>query len=597
MHNARMAVWVLCTGVVAPGLVLLVGRLCARSIMRMRSRIDRSAGLSTKCSPSWGWPDLKPSPESSGMLIGRIRRGLVAQSAVGLAGGFLWGVLMFELFFNDADTRAGIVLAVAGIVGVVLLGIVSTALAACQEGDLRYAWSYTGVVVRSAMDEIGAAWSLPLFVGAFLPVLFPPVWPAFWLPFTVWNQRFGKMWERVGAATGSTELEAAAGKAARSWGICFLASVLLMLSLTTMLFRSANLLFPLLLSIPLPLFAIYATVHLYQALRLAADQLGARAPVTPLPQGAASVTPGPAQQETQPAEQSDGGPALSLPSDLAAVPYPTMRQRLARARRRQAFRAFADRTGLERTVFWGVCVGGAWLLSLLPFAFVPTSVSTWGIPAMLIVLTAASAKVTLILFAPGDEALSGRRAALEQALPAAKAAWEQVRAKRIADEGETYRERDNVGIRQETLLQATAYWTARLAGRNSDAFVLYVFDEEADARDALLELGCMHVARDSGKVICTETLVFGYYKVAEGVYEAMVCGDDLSLDLWETARSSFSSHGGSTKEERAPEARQASSPSRRQRASGRAKFGRAGRRGHSPPCDDMRSEEHHDRGG
>lgn len=116
-----------------------------------------------------------------------------------------------------------------------------------------------------------------------------------------------------------------------------------------------------------------------------------------------------------------------------------------------------------------------------------------------------------------------------------------------------YQEKDNKGTRQETESQATSYWMARNVQQKFDPFALYVFDQENNARDALLELDCMHLAKDSGTIICTQTLIFGYYsRKHDGKYEAIVCGDDLSHELYETARTSFTKHGGVKKNEQEP---------------------------------------------
>jgi len=115
-----------------------------------------------------------------------------------------------------------------------------------------------------------------------------------------------------------------------------------------------------------------------------------------------------------------------------------------------------------------------------------------------------------------------------------------------------YMEKHDKGTRQETASQATAYWMARNMSQKFDPFVMYVFDQENDARDALLELDCMRLAEDSGKIICLETLVYGFYKREDGKYEALVCGDELSHDVWEAARASFAKHGGVKKNEQEP---------------------------------------------
>ena len=118
----------------------------------------------------------------------------------------------------------------------------------------------------------------------------------------------------------------------------------------------------------------------------------------------------------------------------------------------------------------------------------------------------------------------------------------------------SYTEKDNVGTRQD-LRQAKAYWTARMTSSKKDPFVLYMFDSEKDAREALLELPYIHIAADSQKLICTEVLDFGYYQTDRGEYEAIVCGSDLTHELWERAKASFSKHGGRRKNDLEPERR------------------------------------------
>ena len=144
-------------------------------------------------------------------------------------------------------------------------------------------------------------------------------------------------------------------------------------------------------------------------------------------------------------------------------------------------------------------------------------------------------------------------------------------------QGQQCLENDNKGTRQDTMSQATAYWMARNVQQKFDPFALYVFDDEKSARDALLELDCMHLAQDTGKIVCTETLIFGYYRTDEGQYEAIVCGDDLSHDVWETARTSFTKHGGVKKNEQEPEKAKKAPPSGKQGDAKKVKFVREDR--------------------
>ena len=110
----------------------------------------------------------------------------------------------------------------------------------------------------------------------------------------------------------------------------------------------------------------------------------------------------------------------------------------------------------------------------------------------------------------------------------------------------------NRGERQDDLQQAMAYWIERFSCPVKDPFVMYWFDTEKDAHEALLDLPCIHVGHD-GKLICTEPLIFGYYRQSNGLYEALICGDRLTHDLWERAKSCFESHGGRRKNDLEPE--------------------------------------------
>lgn len=267
MHNVRTAVWVLCLGVLAPGLTLLSGWWCERARRQCVAR-----GIEPSWWVSWQGAEETPWPKPPHVVISRIRQGVVAQSALGMTGACLWALLMLLVTWREGQTNAEVALWAVGAAVGWCMSVVCALLAFIQDDRLRQIWKWRDGPVRSAMDGIGAAWSVPFIFSATFLFLFPPLWAVFWMHLTVWNGVLARIWERVGAATGSAALEAAAGQAAKSWRICFLASVLLMVSLVTMFFRSANMLFPVLLAIPLPLFGVYATVHLCRALRLAAEQ-------------------------------------------------------------------------------------------------------------------------------------------------------------------------------------------------------------------------------------------------------------------------------------------------------------------------------------
>lgn len=124
--------------------------------------------------------------------------------------------------------------------------------------------------------------------------------------------------------------------------------------------------------------------------------------------------------------------------------------------------------------------------------------------------------------------------------------------------------RGNRGTRQDSFDMAVAYWRARMSSERKDPFVLYVFDDGEAARRALMELPCIH-EEESGQLVCSEVLTFGYYAQREdgretGTYEAIICGDDLTRELWDQAKVVFTKHGGVRKNDKEPEANAGADP-------------------------------------
>jgi len=117
----------------------------------------------------------------------------------------------------------------------------------------------------------------------------------------------------------------------------------------------------------------------------------------------------------------------------------------------------------------------------------------------------------------------------------------------------------NRGMRQDSMSQATAYWMARMSSTKKDPYVMYTCEDKNAARAALLELPCIHEGEDQG-LICSEVLIFGCYQRQDGIYEAIICGDELTHELWEQAKESFIKHGGTLKNDLEPEERAASLP-------------------------------------
>lgn len=109
----------------------------------------------------------------------------------------------------------------------------------------------------------------------------------------------------------------------------------------------------------------------------------------------------------------------------------------------------------------------------------------------------------------------------------------------------------NRGDLHDTMKKALSYWMGRNAAQKHDPFVMSVFQTEGASRQALLELPCIH-EDENGKLICTEILVYGYYPRDDGAYEALISGNDLTIDLWSAAKASFEKHGGKLKNDLKP---------------------------------------------
>ena len=115
-----------------------------------------------------------------------------------------------------------------------------------------------------------------------------------------------------------------------------------------------------------------------------------------------------------------------------------------------------------------------------------------------------------------------------------------------------YREKDNMGTRHDTLDQASIWWMANL-GRPKGPFLVYTFASGEDARAALLDVRCMREVKTTGKIICTELLIYGFYQRTDGVWEAEIVGKDFSYELWTAAKEAFCRHGGKLRSEEEPE--------------------------------------------
>ncbi len=115
-----------------------------------------------------------------------------------------------------------------------------------------------------------------------------------------------------------------------------------------------------------------------------------------------------------------------------------------------------------------------------------------------------------------------------------------------------FTENDNRGTRLNTLAEVSACWNMRNVQQKYDPFLLYAFATVAEAYNALLGTGYIYQATDSGQLICTEPIYFGYYPTEYGSFEVILAGEYLSPKVWSKARDFFLKCGGLCRNEQEP---------------------------------------------
>lgn len=118
---------------------------------------------------------------------------------------------------------------------------------------------------------------------------------------------------------------------------------------------------------------------------------------------------------------------------------------------------------------------------------------------------------------------------------------------------DTYYQSDNRGIYQNSVAKATVFWFKRNKLHKFDPFLLYSFEDEADAVRALLDLDIIKIAQDTEELICTRPLVYGYYPAENGGYEALLCGRTIDWDLFKKAESAFQNYNGKKINDKKPD--------------------------------------------
>jgi hypothetical protein len=118
-------------------------------------------------------------------------------------------------------------------------------------------------------------------------------------------------------------------------------------------------------------------------------------------------------------------------------------------------------------------------------------------------------------------------------------------------EGTKFTESQNMGTRHETFDEADLWWATMLL-EDKGPFLTYTFPTRDEAYAAILEVDYFHLAQDSGKIICSEPLIYGCFPFRDGGWSVEVAGRALSHERWTAARDAFLKHNGSCHTEKPP---------------------------------------------
>jgi len=89
--------------------------------------------------------------------------------------------------------------------------------------------------------------------------------------------------------------------------------------------------------------------------------------------------------------------------------------------------------------------------------------------------------------------------------------------------------RDNVGTRLDSFDKARSYWIPWVTSGKIPPFVDYKFKSESDCIKAISSLSFIAEASDTGDLISTQTIYYGYYEVDPGKFEVLICGEELTI--------------------------------------------------------------------
>lgn len=125
----------------------------------------------------------------------------------------------------------------------------------------------------------------------------------------------------------------------------------------------------------------------------------------------------------------------------------------------------------------------------------------------------------------------------------------------LTSSGRQLTERDNAGLRVETDGEGVAFFMS-LFQKDPEPLILYFFDTQRKAIAAMADVSCVGIAKDSGRLVCTEILTFGVFPTVDQdgsqFWAALLSGKNLTHDVWSEASECFKKHGGRLRREDEP---------------------------------------------
>jgi hypothetical protein len=111
-------------------------------------------------------------------------------------------------------------------------------------------------------------------------------------------------------------------------------------------------------------------------------------------------------------------------------------------------------------------------------------------------------------------------------------------------------------------------------------FLCFTFNDEAHAKNGISSISFIKKASDTNEFISLEILEYGCYETEKtGKWEVIIWGENLTIEMFNEAKSNLEKAGGVMKGERVPIKHSSSGPKPAQKPKGKASYVRTDRKG------------------